>query len=134
MDVQTILQRARNGNAPSDWHVFSGMIHPDNSIEGTESDPSPLLVITPEYAIEYVNFALPLVIIPFEQVRTVCLKILQKEFAGNFVVARTYLRLSYQDGSPGYWSPQPDFAAERGAILQCFIETHLKYRLFQQEK
>jgi hypothetical protein len=129
MDVQAILVQARNGNAPADWDVFEGKVHDVNVVEGTENDPLPLLVITSEYLIEYINSATPLTIIPFADFQEVRLEIVRKEFAFYLVYTRINLRLIDFNGKRHYWNAQPNFEDQQDVILQRLIEAHLKYRL-----
>ena len=55
-DPRTILGQARQGPVPVNWQVFTkkrGKL--SGFLGGSSHDPDPLLVITPDGAIEYVN-------------------------------------------------------------------------------
>lgn len=129
MDVQAILAQARSGDVPSNWEVFAGKVHDVNIVDGTENDPLPLLVITNKYLIEYINYGIPLTIIPFADFQEVRLEIVRKEFAYYLVYTRINMRLIDINGKRHYWNPQPNFEDQQDLILQRFIEAHLRYRL-----
>ena len=65
-DPRTILGQARQGPIPVNWRVFTkkrGKL--SGLFRGSSHDPGPLLVITPDRAIDYANERQPLTVVNF---------------------------------------------------------------------
>jgi hypothetical protein len=63
---QDVIDLARRGVAPPDWHVFTkrrGVV--GAFFRGTSGHPDPMLAITPEAAVEYVSDKVSSAILPF---------------------------------------------------------------------
>ena len=66
---QELIDLARRGPVPADWRVFTkprGVV--GAFFRGTSGQPDPVLVITPEAAVEYVSDKVSLAILPFDLV------------------------------------------------------------------
>ncbi|MFE6691896.1 hypothetical protein ACFVFQ_36190 [Streptomyces sp. NPDC057743] len=127
-DPRAILDQARQGSIPENWRVFtkkrgkiSGFFH------GTSQDPDPLLVITPDGAIEYVSESKSLAIVNFCDVAKITLRVTASSFSDSTTVnLSVWLDLDYRDGRKGKWqavSFKNDFQA-----IQDFIEAYATHK------
>jgi hypothetical protein len=60
LDPQAVLDQASQGTAPATWRVFTkerGRVR--GFLRGTSADPDPLLVITPDGVVEYIDSKKP---------------------------------------------------------------------------
>ncbi|GAA2803698.1 hypothetical protein RMN57_00265 [Kitasatospora sp. CM 4170] len=127
-DPQMILGQARYGPVPPDWRVFtkrrgrlSGFLH------GTSHDPDPLLVITPEGAVEYANEHKPPVIVAFYDLAGIELQVRgQSSSDSSMVSISVWIDLYYRDGGKAKWR-SASFASDMQAV-QGFIEAWGAYR------
>lgn len=118
-DPHTILWQARRGPAPADWRVFSkrrGKL--SGFFRGTSDDPDPLLVITPDGAVEYISERKPLSVVHFHELAGMKLRVSTSD-SSPFVT--TWIDLRYRDGSKKRW--RPGFANDLEAI-QSLIEAY----------
>jgi hypothetical protein len=64
-----VIDLARRGEAPPGWRVFTKRRNPVGAFfRGTRGDPDPMLVITTEAAVEYVNEKASLAVLHFGHV------------------------------------------------------------------
>ncbi|WP_030267022.1 hypothetical protein [Streptomyces sp. NRRL B-24484] len=127
-DPQTILEHARHGAAPANWRVFtkkrgklSGLLH------GSSHDPDPLLVITPEGAVEYRDDRTPPDVVRFDDLAGVELKVRGQSFSDSTTVSiAAWLDLHHRDGGKAKWRPV-SFGDELEAI-QAFLEAYGAHR------
>ncbi|MCU7826708.1 hypothetical protein [Kitasatospora sp. DSM 101779] len=123
-DPQTILEQARRGPAPANWRVFtkkrgklSGLLH------GSSHDPDPLLVITPDAAVEYRDDHTPPAVVGFDDLADVELKVRGQSFSDSTLVnISAWLDLRYRDGGTAKWRPV-SFGDDLQAI-QGFLEAY----------
>jgi hypothetical protein len=104
-DPRTILGQARQGPLPVSWRVFTkkrGKL--SGFLRGSSHDPDPLLVITPDGAIEYVNERKPLTVVNF------------------YDLAGITLQAHYRDGRKAKW--RSTSFADNLQTIQCFIEAY----------
>lgn len=67
-DAGNVLDQARRGYQSCLWMVFVGKrFAPWTWVRGTLQDPDPLLVLTPEGAVEYINSKHNLAVVDFLQ-------------------------------------------------------------------
>ncbi|MGV9454071.1 hypothetical protein [Streptomyces sp. NPDC003635] len=119
-DPRTILWQARQGPAPADWRVFTkrrGKL--SGFFRGTSDDPDPLLVITPDAAVEYVSERKPLTIVLFHELAGIKLRVSTSD-SSSYVT--TWIDLRYLDGRKSKWR-SAGFAYDVEAI-QGFIEAY----------
>jgi hypothetical protein len=67
LDSQAVLGQARHGGVPANWRVFTkarGRVR--GFLRGTSADPDPLLVITPNGVVEYVDSKKPVAAVDFD--------------------------------------------------------------------
>ncbi|MBD9703941.1 hypothetical protein [Streptomyces caniscabiei] len=117
-DPLTLLWQARRGPVPADWRVFtkrrgklSGFFH------GTSDDPDPLLVITPDCAVEYISERKPLKIVVFQDVAEMKLRVASSD---SSAAVSTWVDLRYLDGNKAKWR-SAGFDLE---AIQGFIEAY----------
>ncbi|CCK24903.1 hypothetical protein BN159_0524 [Streptomyces davaonensis JCM 4913] len=100
-DPRTILWQARQGAAPADWRVFTkrrGKL--SGFFRGTSDDPDPLLVITPDGAVEYISERKPLTIVAFRELAGMKLRVASSD---SSAIVSTWLDLRYLDGRKTKW-------------------------------
>ncbi|MDK1475514.1 hypothetical protein QNO07_19185 [Streptomyces sp. 549] len=123
-DPLVILEQARRGPVPVDWHVFTkkrGKV--SGFLRGTAGDPDPLLVITPDGAIEYTDEGKPLTVVDFHELADMTLQVRGSSFSDSSIVRLTvWVDLSYRDGRKEKWRSKP-FADDMRTI-QGFIEAY----------
>jgi hypothetical protein len=104
-DPQAILSQAHQGVAPSDWAVFTkrrGRI--GGFLRGTSDDPDPLLVITLEGIVEYVDHRKGLHVVDFDQLSEVTLRIQGHSSSDSMLVTLdVWLELRFRDGRKQKW-------------------------------
>lgn len=102
-DPRTILWQARQGSLPEGWRVFTkkrGKL--SGFLRGSSQDPDPLLVITPDGAVEYVNERKPLTVVNFNELAGIALQVHGSSFSDSF--------------------------ADNMQAVQCFIEAYGAHR------
>ena len=81
-DPRAVLFQASQGAAPSGWAVFTkrrGRL--TGFLRGTSDDPDPLLVITPEGVVEFVDNRKGLFLVDFDQVSDITLRVRGSSFS-----------------------------------------------------
>lgn len=130
-DPRTILGRARHGPVPLDWKVFTrkrGKL--SGFLRGTSNDPDPLLVITPDGVVEYVNERKPLTVVNFYDLDGITLQVDAHSFSDSSLVTLTvWLDLHYRDGAKVKWR-STSFADNLQAV-QGFIEAYGAHKAFR---
>ncbi len=119
-DPRTILWQARRGPVPADWRVFTrrrGKL--SGFFRGTSDDPDPLLVITPDGAVEYVSERKPLTVVAFQDLAGMRIRVAS---SNSSAAVSTWVDLRYLDGSKAKWR-SAGFANDLEAI-QGFIEAY----------
>src|SRR5215204_5384293 len=104
-DPRAILSQAHQGAAPPGWAVFTkkrGRVR--GFFSGTSDDPDPLLVITPEGAVEFVDNRKSLQVLDFDQVTEMALRVHGSSFSDSMSVTLTvWLDLRFRDGRKQKW-------------------------------
>ncbi|WAZ26290.1 hypothetical protein STRCI_007852 [Streptomyces cinnabarinus] len=119
-DPRTILWQARQGAVPADWRVFTkrrGKL--SGFFRGTSDHPDPLLVITPDVAVEYISERKPLTIVAFHELSGMKLRVAGSD---SSAIVYSWIDLRYVDGRKKKW-PSGRFANDLEAI-QGFIEAY----------
>jgi hypothetical protein len=86
-DPRAILFQASQGAAPSGWAVFTkrrGRL--SGFLRGTSDDPDPLLVITPEGVVEFVDNRKGLLLLAFDQLSDITLRMQGSSFSDSPIV------------------------------------------------
>jgi hypothetical protein len=123
-DPRTILGQARQGPVPVNWRVFTkkrGKL--SGFLRGSSNDPDPLLVITPDGAIEYANERKPFAVLNFNDLAGIALRVRGTSFSDSTIVTLdVWIDLHYRDGRKAKWR-STSFADDLQTI-QCFIEAY----------
>jgi hypothetical protein len=124
LDPQAVLSQARQGSAPVTWRVFTkqrGRVR--GFLRGTSADPDPLLVITPDGVVEYIDSRKPSVVVDFSSLSEIRLRVTGSTFSDSIQVRLdVWLDLRYRDGTKSKWRPA-SFASDYQSI-QAFIEAY----------
>ncbi|MEU5160075.1 hypothetical protein AB0G74_10760 [Streptomyces sp. NPDC020875] len=119
-----VLARASQGPVPESWRVFTkkrGKI--SGFLRGTSDDPDPLLVITPDEAVEYKDDRKPPVVVDFDDLTGVTLKAAASTSSDSMMASLdVWLDLVHRDGRKEKWRSM-SFAGDLRAI-QGFIEAY----------
>ena len=130
-DPLMILRQAREGNVPVDWRVFTkkrGKI--SGFLRGTADDPDPLLVITPDGAIEYADERKPLMIVNFCDLADMTLRVVGSSFSDSSTVSlAVWVDLNYRDGRKDKWKSKA--FADNMQTIQGFIEAYGAHKAFR---
>ena len=104
-DPQAILSQAHQGTTPSDWAVFTksrGRVR--GLLRGTTNDPDPLLVITLEGIVEYVDHRKGVHVVDFNQLSGITLQVRGHSFSDSTrVTLDVWLDLRFHDGRKEKW-------------------------------
>jgi hypothetical protein len=123
-DPQAILFQASQGTAPPGWAVFTkkrGRVR--GFFTGTSADPDPLLVITPEGVVEFVDNRNGIQVVDFDQLSGIALRIRGSTFSDSSIVHLTvWLDLTYADGRTKKWASST-FANDHRTI-QSVLEAY----------
>jgi hypothetical protein len=123
-DPRGILSQAHGGGAPSGWAVFTktrGRI--GGFLKGTSNDPDPLLVITSEGIVEYVNHREGLHVVDFNELSEVTLRIRGRSFSDSTIVTLDlWLDLRFRDGRKHKW--QSSSFADDYRTIQSVLEAY----------
>src|SRR5215472_10210271 len=105
LDPHAVLTQARHGGAPPAWRVFTkerGRV--SGFLRGTSGDPDPLLVITPDGVVEYVDSKKPVAVIEYENLARIRLRVTGNSFRDSTMVhLHVWLDLHYHDGRKSKW-------------------------------
>ena len=127
-DPRAILSRASQGAAPSGWAVFTkrrGRV--SGFLMGTSDDPDPLLVITPEGVVEFVDNRKGIQIVDFNQLSDIALQVKGHSFSDSSIVTLdVWLDLRFRDGRKQKWRSST-FAHDYRTI-QSVLEAYGAYK------
>jgi hypothetical protein len=128
LDPQAVLSQAGQGSVPATWRVFTkdrGRVR--GFLRGTSADPNPLLVITTDGAVEYVDSKKPTAVVDFGDLSGVRLRVTGSTFSDSIQVQLSvWLDLRYRDGRKSKWR-SASFAGQYETI-QAFIEAYGAYQ------
>jgi hypothetical protein len=123
-DPRMILGQARQGPVPVSWRVFTkkrGKL--SGFLRGTSHDPDPLLVITPDGAVENANERKPLSVVDFHDLAEMTLQVHGHSFSDSTLVTLdVWIDLHYRDGRKAKWRSAS--FADNLQTIQCFIEAY----------
>jgi hypothetical protein len=123
-DPRAILGRARQGPVPVNWRVFTkkrGKL--SGFLRGSSNDPDPLLVITPDGAVEYASERKPFAVLDFNDLAGIALRVRGNSFSDSTIVTLdVWIDLHYRDGRKSKWR-STSFADDLQTI-QSFIEAY----------
>jgi hypothetical protein len=129
LDPQAVLSQARAGDPPAAWRVFTterGRVR--GFLRGTSDDPDPLLVITPDGVVEYMDSRKPIAVVDFNSLRRINLRVTGSTFSDSIHVRLdVWLDLHYRDGRKSKWR-SASFAG-RYETVQAFIEAYGAHRV-----
>ena len=92
-------------------------------LRGTSGDPDPLLVVTPDGAVEYIDSKKPIVVVDFASLSRIRLRVSGSTFSDSIQVRLdVWLDLHYRDGRKSKWR-SASFAGQYQTI-QAFIEAY----------
>jgi hypothetical protein len=104
-DPREILFQASQDAAPAGWAVFTkrrGRL--GGFLRGTSDDPDPLLVITPEGVVEFVDNRKGLFVVDFDQLSDITLRVQGSSFSDSTIVnLSVWLDLHFPDGRKQRW-------------------------------
>ncbi|GAA2813296.1 hypothetical protein GCM10010441_42480 [Kitasatospora paracochleata] len=127
-DPQTILEQARQGTVPANWRVFTkkrGKL--SGLLRGSSHDPDPLLVITPDAAVEYRDASTTPEVVNFAELAAVDLKVRGQSFSDSTIVnISAWLDLRYRSGSKAKWRPAS--FGDGFQAIQGFLEAYGAHR------
>lgn len=105
LDPQAVLGQARQGRVPANWRVFTkarGRVR--GFLRGTSADPDPLLVITPNGVVEYVDSKKPVAAVDFDSLSGISLRVSGSTFSDSIQVRLdVWLDVHYRDGRKSKW-------------------------------
>jgi hypothetical protein len=124
LDPQAVLDQASQGRAPATWRVFTkdrGRVR--GFLRGTSADPDPLLVITPDGVVEYIDSKKPAAVVDFGRLSRIRLRVTGSTFSDSIHVRLdVWLDLHYRDGSKSKWR-SASFSSQFRTV-QAFIEAY----------
>jgi hypothetical protein len=130
-DPRAILFQASQGAAPSSWAVFTksrGRL--TGFLRGTSDDPDPVLVITPEGVVEFVDNRKGLFVVDFDQVSDIALRVQGSSFSDSTIVhLDVWLDLGFRDGRKQKWRSST-FANDYRTV-QSVLEAYGAYKLLR---
>jgi len=131
LDPQAVLGQARQGRAPASWRVFTkarGRVR--GFLRGTSADPDPLLVITPNGVVEYVDSKKPVAVVDFDRLSKITLRVSGSTFSDSIQVRLdVWLDVHYRDGRKSKWRSAS--FADQYQTVQAFIEAYGAYQAFR---
>ena len=131
LDPRAILFQASQGAAPSGWAVFTkrrGRV--TGFLKGTSDDPDPILVITPEGVVEFVDNRKSLLLLDFDQVSEITLRVQGSSFSDSMIVnLDVWLDLGFRDGRKQKWRSST-FANEYRTV-QSVLEAYGAYKVLR---
>lgn len=124
LDPHAVLSRARAGDTPATWRVFTkqrGRVR--GFLRGTSDDPDPLLVITPAGVVEYADSKKPVQAVDFGNLAQITLRVSGSSFSDSTIVRLdVWLDLHHHDGRKSKWRSAS--FADRYGTIQAFIEAY----------
>ena len=131
-DPRMIIGQARQGPVPVNWRVFTkkrGKL--SGFMRGSSHDPDPLLVITPDSAIEYANERKPLTVVNFDELAGMALRVRGSSFSDSTIVTlEVWIDLHYRDGRKTKW--RSTSFADNLQSIQCFIEAYGAHKALRE--
>jgi hypothetical protein len=131
LDPRAILFQASQGAAPSGWAVFTkrrGRV--TGFLKGTSDDPDPILVITPEGVVEFVDNRKSLLLLDFDQVSEITLRVQGSSFSDSMIVnLDVWLDLGFRDGRKQKWRSST-FANDYRTV-QSVLEAYGAYKVLR---
>jgi len=102
---EEVIDQARRGHVPADWRVFTKRRGAVGAFfRGTSGQPDPVLVITPEAAVEYVSDRVPLSVFYFAWVADASLRVRATTSSdSNTVRLRFWVDVRLTDGRTVEW-------------------------------
>jgi hypothetical protein len=132
-DPRAVLGQAAQGAAPSDWAVFTkkrGRVR--GFLTGRSDDPDPLLVITPEGVAEFVDSRSPVLVVGFDDVAAVELRVRGHSFSDSTIVTLdVWIDLNYHDGRKKTSWRSSSFRDDVRTI-QAFLEAFGAYKALRR--
>ena len=99
-------------------------------LRGTSADPDPLLVITPDGVVEYIDSKKPGAVVDFGNLSSVRLRVTGSTFSDSIQVRLdVWLDVRYRDGRKAKWR-SASFADQHQAV-QAFIEAYGVHQAFR---
>ncbi|HEY3648645.1 MAG TPA: hypothetical protein VGL33_11795 [Streptosporangiaceae bacterium] len=99
-------------------------------LRGTSADPDPLLVITPDGVVEYVDSKKPVAVIDFDGLSGISLRVSGSTFSDSIQVRLdVWLDVRYRDGRKSKWRSAS--FADRYETVQAFIEAYGAHQAFR---
>ena len=133
-DPRTILGQARQTSVPVTWRVFTkkrGKLC--GFLRGSSQDPDPLLVITPDGAIEYANERKPLTVLNFYDLAEITLRVRGSSFSDSTLVSLdVWIDLHYRDGTKTKW--RSTSFADNLQRIQCLSKRTAPTRHFENAR
>ena len=124
LDPQAVLSQASQGRAPATWQVFTkerGRLR--GFLRGTSADPDPLLVITLDGVVEYIDSKKSIAVVEFESLSRINLRVTGSTFSDSIQVRLdVWLDLHYRDGKKSKWRSAS--FADRYGTIQAFIAAY----------
>lgn len=134
-DPREILSQAGSGAAPPEWAVFTkqrGRVR--GFLAGTSDDPDPILVVTPDGVVEYVDRRKPIDVVDFAELATVDLRIRGHSFSDSSIVTlQVWLDLTFVDGRrAAKW--RSDSFGDDVRTVQAFLEAFGAHRILRRSR
>ena len=132
-DPSEVLRVAGLGEVPAEWVVFTkGRGRVRGFFAGTSGDPDPILVVTPEGVVEYVDSRKPIAVVDFDELATVDLRIYAHSFSDSSIVTlQVWVDLTYRDGRRKAKWRSASFADDVAAV-QAFLEAFGMHRMVRR--
>jgi hypothetical protein len=131
-DPRAILYQASQGATPLGWAVFTkkrGRV--SGFLRGTSDDPDPLLVVTPEGVVEFVDNRKGLMVVNFDQLSDVTLRVQGSSFSDSTIVhLDVWLDLRFHDGRKQKWRSS-SFANDYRTV-QSVLEAYGAYKALRR--
>jgi len=133
-DPRAVLARAGQGAAPPDWAVFTkrrGRVR--GFFSGTSDDPDPLLVVTPEGVVEFVDGRQGLHVVDFDQLSEMTLQVKGSSFSDSMIVRLdVWLDLRFRDGRKEKW--RSSTFADDHRTIQSVLEAYGAYKALRDSR
>jgi hypothetical protein len=128
LDPRAILSQASQGGVPPGWAVFSkrrGRV--GGFLRGTSGDPDPLLVITPEGVVEFIDDRKGIHVVDFDQLSEVALRVRGSSSSDSMIVnLEVWLELRFGDGRKQKW--RSSAFADDYRTIQSLLEAYGAYK------
>ena len=132
-DPREVLRVAASGEAPREWAVFTkarGRVR--GFFGGTSGDPDPILVVTPDGVVEYVDGRKPIAEVDFAELATVDLRVRGHSFSDSSIVTLdVWVDLTYRDGRKKAKWRSASFGDDVRTV-QAFLEAFGAHRILRR--